>query len=225
MYTDVHYSAERTEGPESRFIYTYKTHVKDKTEAGNRGKGISKIVIHGITQQTRTKEVYDISEKYDICELFIDSIDSLFRCAQWQIHSIQLDMTKEAPIFNKGAISTGFHASLYFNVNMEGYLRPQTRRAWIYNVKELLRLCSKKYIIVSFGETVMEEQEVLEIFAKFKIKKSVATKFYTTNIENMLIQAATKKFAFKGVITPMQEQESSFKKMIYKATKPVANIK
>lgn len=219
MYVDVSHTADIISTEDIRAIFSYRYHLLEKTEIKDRRKGISKIIIEGVTSQTRPRDVYGVSGKYDICELYISSQEHLFRCAQWQINCVQLDMTKDLPIFNKGSISSVAHAGIYFSINMEVYENPQTRRAWIYNVKDLLRLCSKKMIVLSFGKSKIDEEEVQRIFERFEIKRSVSKKFYTTNIENMLIKAAVKKYAYKGVIVPIESQETEFKQMVYKANK------
>lgn len=225
MYIDGLCTGECSIAEKNTRIFSYSVNLLDKEILPDRRKEISKISVDGITQRTRPKDIYIIAEKYDICELFITSQENLIRCVQWQIDCIQLEMARESPFFNKGSISSAVHANIYFSINMEGYANIRTRRAWIYNVKELLRLCPKRSIILSFGKIRMSEEEVLEIFKRFKIKKSIASKFYTVNIENMLIQAAVRRFAFKGVISPIQPQESEFKKMLYKVTKPLNSIK
>ncbi|KAI5184492.1 hypothetical protein NEIRO03_1761 [Nematocida sp. AWRm78] len=205
-------------------LNAYRRHLLDRIEIQKSTKGVSKIIIDGVSPQTKPSSIYAAAAKFDLCELLIDSNENLSRCAQWQIHSVQLDMTADRG-YKKGPISSVMHAGIYFTIDMAGYSCASTRRMWIYNVRNLLNLCSKKNIIVVFNEEKYTEEEVLEIFLLFKIKKRVAVKFLSTNVENMLITAAMKKYAYKGAIIRMEENESSFKKLVYRATKPLKSIK
>ncbi|KAH9385725.1 uncharacterized protein NEMAJ01_0621 [Nematocida major] len=225
MYVDAQHSAERGESDASKQIFAYTVHVQEKKSPPQRREGISKVTIEGVALQTRPRDIYAISDKFDICELEVCSPEEIFRCVQWKIDMIRPDLTKDRCPFNKGSMSSAVHSQIYVNINMAGYRSPHRRRRWIYNVKEVLRLCSKKHIIVSFGAEIMPEEEVVEIFKKFKVKESVTRSFFTENIERMLIQAATRKYAYMGVLVHMQENETVFKKMVYKATKTVPGIK
>ncbi|KAI5134054.1 hypothetical protein NEAUS06_0888 [Nematocida ausubeli] len=205
-------------------VHSYKRHLLDKADGPERTAGITKVILDGMGPNVKPRGVYSISCKFDICEIFVQTSDDLLRCAQWQIHSVQLDMTGERA-YTKGSISSAVHAGIYFTIDMDGYINPATKRMWIYNVRNLLRLCSKKNILVVYSADRMNEEEILQIFQKFKIKRRVAVGFYTINMERMLVTAAMKKYAYKGSFVPIEENETDFKRMVYRATKPLKSIK
>lgn len=224
MYIDAEYSVLKRVPEEinKQKIYTYRVDLLDKLRKIETNRNISKISIEGASPRTKPREIYNISEKYDLCELVVSTTEEIIRYSQWKIDVIKPELCKTVVNFSKGSISSAVHAGIYFNIEMDGYFNEKCKKYWIYNVKEILRLCSKKKVIISFGDQILSEKEILEIFKKFNVKESISRKFYTENIENMLIQAATKRFAHKGAFIPIEENESDFKKMIYRATKSVS---
>ncbi|KAI5192102.1 hypothetical protein NECID01_1811 [Nematocida sp. AWRm77] len=245
--SSANYSAVERSSGEPKPVEWKNVIVTDRTSLGTdknnsaRGSAISsgaqegsevhegvfrKVCLEGVGTHTTPKEVYAAGSRHDLVEVFVSSNALLEKCAGWKITSVLLDLGSESLKLRKGTVSKAVHAHIYFTLDMSPYFYPHTRRAWIHNTRELLRLASKKSIVLSLGsKSSVSKEEVVSILKKFHLKEKTISKFFTTNTESMLLRTAVKKYAYAGMFVQVQEKESSLKAMVYKATKQIPNLK
>jgi len=209
------------------FIETSRFSLGGRAEAleAPHSNSITKICIANITPKTTPKEIYTIGGKYSLIEVFIENNELLERCAGWKINSVLLDLASNSLGLRKGTISKVTNQQMYFTIDMSLYYKPNTKRAWISNVRDLLRLTNKKHITISAGAMDITEEEIVEVFKQFGIKRKTALSFLTENPKQMLIRASVKRYVYNGIFVQMQEQEPKLKKMAYKSTKPLSYTK
>ncbi|KAI5186816.1 hypothetical protein NEHOM01_1717 [Nematocida homosporus] len=187
-------------------------------------KEFSKASILGVRMSTMPKEVYRVGEYCDLVEVYVEDLSVLDRVVQWTIASIRFDLGSKVLYLKRGLISRANSAHIYLNIDLAGYFNVSTRRNWIANVKDLLRLSSKSGIIVSTGQAISRE-EVVALFKQFGLKEKTILRFVSENPQEMLVRAAIRKHAHLGVVSLVQPNESDFKQMIYKANKLYRNIR
>lgn len=175
----------------------------------------SRILLRKVDTYSNQKIIRRISQAYDLCEILIGDMQTLDKCTSWGISSVRLDLGRERLGIKKGPVSKAVNSGIYFTIDMSQYQNRSTRRAWIENTKDLLRMVSKKAIVLCVGVTGMEREEIVNVFRRFGVKEKITDCFLTRNPRAMLIAAAQKKHAYKGAIIPVHAKESAMKKMAY----------
>ncbi|KAI5172309.1 hypothetical protein NEFER03_1423 [Nematocida sp. LUAm3] len=174
---------------------------------------ITKASIVGVTHQTNPKAVYKHEDTYDIVEVYLDGTEYLDKVSQWRVTSIQMNLVSSCLTIKKGSINRAINSGIYIVIDISPYYSSE-KYIWIHNVKEILRLANKRYIVVCCSSPVSPDT-VIEIFKEFHVKERVSRRFITDNPQNMLTKASVKKYAYINVIARIQENEPLFKKMIY----------
>lgn len=185
---------------------------------------IRKAVVHGVTPKTSPREVLRIADRYDLIGVYLKENSVLDRCSMWQINSIDLELSESILCLRKGSICRAVNCHIYFTLNLDGYFDRSKRKIWMYNVRELLRVCRKRSIIVSCSKDISREQ-IEEILRPFGIKRKTVQVFLFSNPQRMLIREALRKYAHMGFISAVEPVEGPLKRMLYECTTKERNIK
>lgn len=205
-------------GTENEHIQNEHARESEKTEAGNGAASscvFSRILLRKVDAYSNQKIIRRASQAYDLCEVLIGDMQALDKCAAWGVSSVRLDLGCERLGIKKGPVSKAINCGIYFTIDMSLYQNRSTRRAWIENTKSLLRVVSRKAVVLCVGASGMERTDIENVFRRFGVKEKITDYFLNRNPRAMLIAASQKKYAYKGAVIPVHSRESAMKKMAY----------
>lgn len=163
-----------------------------------------------------SRVVASLGRHYDILSVTPNSAAGIEACSSWKIDLISLDLAKKDLNLKRGPIAKAVANGIYFEVCLSQGLY-KSRRIWMSNVSELVRITRFSHIIASTGAGDWNEfrapVEVARIMEAFGIEKRRSFKLISENTENLLRQAALRRHSFRNCVCSL-EPEGDLKGMI-----------